>query len=76
MDCLMFNVLLSRTVLKRATTIKRRGMDVTHQGQLGEEQYGDISSVGEWESGQARKYCRIKSKASAEHGAPAAVDLR
>ncbi|XP_038571832.1 voltage-dependent R-type calcium channel subunit alpha-1E isoform X1 [Micropterus salmoides] len=33
-------------VLKRATTIKRRGMDVMHQGQQGEEQYGDISSVG------------------------------
>uniref|UniRef100_A0AAQ6AEA8 Voltage-dependent calcium channel type A subunit alpha-1 n=1 Tax=Amphiprion ocellaris TaxID=80972 RepID=A0AAQ6AEA8_AMPOC len=33
-------------VLKRATTIKRRGMDVVHQGQPGEEQYGDISSVG------------------------------
>uniref|UniRef100_A0A3P8RTB5 Calcium voltage-gated channel subunit alpha1 E n=1 Tax=Amphiprion percula TaxID=161767 RepID=A0A3P8RTB5_AMPPE len=31
--------------LKRATTIKRRGMDVVHQGQPGEEQYGDISSV-------------------------------
>ncbi|KAM7388240.1 hypothetical protein PAMP_024431 [Pampus punctatissimus] len=33
-------------VLKRATTIKRRGMDVVHRGQTGEEQYGDISSVG------------------------------
>ncbi|XP_076009435.1 voltage-dependent R-type calcium channel subunit alpha-1E [Genypterus blacodes] len=33
-------------VLKRATTIKRRGMDVGHRGQSGEEQYGDISSVG------------------------------
>ncbi|XP_059196371.1 voltage-dependent R-type calcium channel subunit alpha-1E [Centropristis striata] len=33
-------------VLKRATTIKRRGMDVVHRGQPGEEQYGDISSVG------------------------------
>ncbi|XP_068174884.1 voltage-dependent R-type calcium channel subunit alpha-1E [Antennarius striatus] len=33
-------------VFKRATTIKRRGMDVGHQGQAGEEQYGDISSVG------------------------------
>ncbi|XP_069006576.1 voltage-dependent R-type calcium channel subunit alpha-1E [Embiotoca jacksoni] len=33
-------------VLKRATTIKRRGMDVVHQGQPGEEQYGDVSSVG------------------------------
>ncbi|TKS74426.1 putative voltage-dependent R-type calcium channel subunit alpha-1E DOE-1 [Collichthys lucidus] len=33
-------------VLKRATTIKRRGMDVVHRGQSGEEQYGDISSVG------------------------------
>ncbi|XP_031720154.1 voltage-dependent R-type calcium channel subunit alpha-1E isoform X3 [Anarrhichthys ocellatus] len=33
-------------VLKRATTIKRRGMDVGHRGQPGEEQYGDISSVG------------------------------
>ncbi|KAM9848256.1 voltage-dependent R-type calcium channel subunit alpha-1E [Aulostomus maculatus] len=33
-------------VLKRATTIKRRGMDVVHQGQPGEEQYSDISSVG------------------------------
>ncbi|KAF7202965.1 transcript variant X1 [Nothobranchius furzeri] len=32
-------------VLKRATTIKRRGMGV-HQGQPGEEQYGDISSLG------------------------------
>ncbi|XP_040895501.1 voltage-dependent R-type calcium channel subunit alpha-1E isoform X2 [Toxotes jaculatrix] len=32
-------------VLKRATTIKRRGMDVV-RGQPGEEQYGDISSVG------------------------------
>lgn len=35
------------TVLKRATTIKRRGMDVVHRGQPGEEQYADISSVGE-----------------------------
>lgn len=43
-------------VLKRATTIKRRGMDVVHRGQPGEEQYGDISSVGEWESGRAHKY--------------------
>ncbi|XP_036970394.1 voltage-dependent R-type calcium channel subunit alpha-1E isoform X3 [Acanthopagrus latus] len=33
-------------VLKRATTIKRRGVDVGHRGQPGEEQYGDISSVG------------------------------
>nr|XP_033477259.1 voltage-dependent R-type calcium channel subunit alpha-1E isoform X3 [Epinephelus lanceolatus] len=33
-------------VLKRATTIKRRGMDAVHRGQPGEEQYGDISSVG------------------------------
>uniref|UniRef100_A0A8C9YLE5 Voltage-dependent calcium channel type A subunit alpha-1 n=1 Tax=Sander lucioperca TaxID=283035 RepID=A0A8C9YLE5_SANLU len=33
-------------VLKRATTIKRRGMDVVHRGQPGEEQYSDISSVG------------------------------
>ncbi|KAG7230766.1 hypothetical protein INR49_019580 [Caranx melampygus] len=33
-------------VLKRATTIKRRGMDVACRGQTGEEQYGDISSVG------------------------------
>ncbi|XP_029938303.1 voltage-dependent R-type calcium channel subunit alpha-1E isoform X2 [Salarias fasciatus] len=33
-------------VLKRATTIKRRGMEVVGQGQSGEEQYGDISSVG------------------------------
>ncbi|KAM9832206.1 voltage-dependent R-type calcium channel subunit alpha-1E [Neosynchiropus ocellatus] len=33
-------------VLKRATTIKRRGADVAHRGQPGEEQYGDISSVG------------------------------
>ncbi|XP_029005034.1 voltage-dependent R-type calcium channel subunit alpha-1E isoform X3 [Betta splendens] len=33
-------------VLKRATTIKRRGMDALHQGPAGEEQYGDISSVG------------------------------
>ncbi|XP_023810378.1 voltage-dependent R-type calcium channel subunit alpha-1E isoform X1 [Oryzias latipes] len=32
-------------VLKRATTIKRRGMDV-RQGHPGEELYGDISSVG------------------------------
>ncbi|XP_072245638.1 voltage-dependent R-type calcium channel subunit alpha-1E isoform X2 [Leuresthes tenuis] len=32
-------------VLKRATTIKRRGMDV-RQGQPGEELYGDISAVG------------------------------
>ncbi|XP_015255228.1 PREDICTED: probable voltage-dependent R-type calcium channel subunit alpha-1E isoform X3 [Cyprinodon variegatus] len=32
-------------VLKRATTIKRRGMDA-HQGHLGDEHYGDISSVG------------------------------
>ncbi|XP_034035578.1 voltage-dependent R-type calcium channel subunit alpha-1E-like isoform X2 [Thalassophryne amazonica] len=30
-------------VLKRATTIKRRGIDVVHRGQTGEEQYGDIS---------------------------------
>lgn len=43
-------------VLKRATTIKRRGMDGVHRGQPGEEQYGDISSVGEWESGQTHKY--------------------
>lgn len=47
-------------VLKRATTIKRRGMDVVHRGQSGEEQYGDISSVGEWESGEAHKYGHIK----------------
>uniref|UniRef100_A0A667XDH9 Voltage-dependent calcium channel type A subunit alpha-1 n=1 Tax=Myripristis murdjan TaxID=586833 RepID=A0A667XDH9_9TELE len=33
-------------LLKRATTIKRRGMDVVRHGQSGEEQYGDISSVG------------------------------
>uniref|UniRef100_A0A4W6G4K0 Voltage-dependent calcium channel type A subunit alpha-1 n=1 Tax=Lates calcarifer TaxID=8187 RepID=A0A4W6G4K0_LATCA len=33
-------------VLKRATTIKRRGMDVGRRGQPGEEQYGDIASVG------------------------------
>ncbi|XP_028301045.1 voltage-dependent R-type calcium channel subunit alpha-1E isoform X2 [Gouania willdenowi] len=33
-------------VLKRATTIKRRGMDVVGQGQSVEDQYGDISSVG------------------------------
>lgn len=32
-------------VLKRATTIKRR--DAGHRGQPGEEQYSDISSVGE-----------------------------
>lgn len=50
-------------VLKRATTIKRRGVDVGHRGQPGEEQYGDISSVGEWESGQAHKYVHIKCKA-------------
>lgn len=36
-------------VLKRATTIKRRGMDAGHRGQSGEEQYSDISSVGESE---------------------------
>ncbi|XP_044054404.1 voltage-dependent R-type calcium channel subunit alpha-1E isoform X4 [Siniperca chuatsi] len=47
-------------VLKRATTITRRGMDVVHRGQPGEEQYGDISSVGEWESGQTHKYGHIK----------------
>ncbi|GLD62263.1 voltage-dependent R-type calcium channel subunit alpha-1E-like protein, partial [Lates japonicus] len=47
-------------VLKRATTIKRRGMDVVRRGQPGEEQYGDISSVGECESGQAHKYVHIK----------------
>ncbi|KAM8875060.1 voltage-dependent R-type calcium channel subunit alpha-1E isoform 4-T4 [Spinachia spinachia] len=33
-------------VLKRATTIKRRGMDAAHRGQPGEEPYGDFSSVG------------------------------
>ncbi|XP_029285223.1 voltage-dependent R-type calcium channel subunit alpha-1E isoform X2 [Cottoperca gobio] len=33
-------------VLKRATTIKRRGMDVVHRGQPGEDQYGDVPSVG------------------------------
>nr|XP_040040128.1 voltage-dependent R-type calcium channel subunit alpha-1E isoform X5 [Gasterosteus aculeatus aculeatus] len=33
-------------VLKRATTIKRRGMDAGHRGQPGEEPYGDFSSVG------------------------------
>ncbi|XP_034736761.1 voltage-dependent R-type calcium channel subunit alpha-1E isoform X6 [Etheostoma cragini] len=33
-------------VLKRATTIKKRGMDVVHRGQSGEEQHSDISSVG------------------------------
>ncbi|XP_062419225.1 voltage-dependent R-type calcium channel subunit alpha-1E isoform X4 [Pungitius pungitius] len=33
-------------VLKRATTIKRRGMDAVHRGQPGEEPYGDFSSVG------------------------------
>ncbi|XP_061634035.1 voltage-dependent R-type calcium channel subunit alpha-1E [Phyllopteryx taeniolatus] len=32
-------------VLKRATTIKKRGMDSPHRSP-GEEQYGDISSVG------------------------------
>ncbi|XP_077390702.1 voltage-dependent R-type calcium channel subunit alpha-1E isoform X2 [Festucalex cinctus] len=32
-------------VLKRATTIKKRGMESPHRGP-GEEQYGDISSVG------------------------------
>uniref|UniRef100_H3DQM3 Calcium voltage-gated channel subunit alpha1 E n=1 Tax=Tetraodon nigroviridis TaxID=99883 RepID=H3DQM3_TETNG len=37
---------LDAAVLKRATTIKRRGMDVVHRGQSGEEQYGDISSLG------------------------------
>lgn len=38
-------------------------MDVVHRGQPGEEQYGDISSVGEWESGQAHKYGHIKCEA-------------
>lgn len=46
----------SSAVLKRATTIKRRGMDAVHRGQPGEESYGDISSVGEYQSGQAHKY--------------------
>lgn len=49
-------------MLKRATTIKRRGMDVVHRGQPGEEQYGDISSVGECKSGQAHKYWHIKQE--------------
>lgn len=39
----LLNDTLLPTVLKRATTIKRRGMDA---GQSGEE-YSDISSVGE-----------------------------
>lgn len=38
-------------------------MDVVHRGQPGEEQYSDISSVGEWESGQAHKYGHIKCAA-------------
>lgn len=33
-------------------------MDMVHRGQPGEEQYGDISSVGEWDSRQAHKYKR------------------
>ncbi|XP_055077476.1 voltage-dependent R-type calcium channel subunit alpha-1E isoform X1 [Periophthalmus magnuspinnatus] len=32
-------------VLKRATTIKKRGMDIGHHGQMGDEQYGDMSSM-------------------------------
>uniref|UniRef100_A0AAV2L283 Voltage-dependent calcium channel alpha-1 subunit IQ domain-containing protein n=1 Tax=Knipowitschia caucasica TaxID=637954 RepID=A0AAV2L283_KNICA len=32
-------------VLKRATTIKRRGLDTGPGGQMGEEQYGDIASM-------------------------------
>lgn len=32
-------------------------MDV-RQGHPGEEHYGDISSVGEWEAGQVLKYAR------------------
>lgn len=39
-------------------------MDVVHRGQPGEEQYGDISSVGEWESGNAHKYRHIKHNGS------------
>ncbi|XP_072294308.1 voltage-dependent R-type calcium channel subunit alpha-1E [Eucyclogobius newberryi] len=35
----------STYVLKRATTIKKRGMDLGHRGQMGEEHYGDISSM-------------------------------
>ncbi|CAL8395933.1 unnamed protein product [Boreogadus saida] len=34
-------------VLKRATTIKRRGLDVPRGGPSDEDSYGDISSVGE-----------------------------
>ena len=47
-------------------------MDVVRRGQPGEEQYGDISSVGEWESGQAHKYGHIKYKAHSgeKHRAP------
>lgn len=52
-------------VLKRATTIKRRGMDV-RQGQPCEEQYGDISSLGERESGPAQ-YEHVKCYPAAGH---------
>lgn len=47
-------------------------MDVVHRGQPGEDQYGDISSVGEWESGNADKYQHIKHKAYSDRALSAA----
>lgn len=48
-------------------------MDVVRQGQPGEEQYGDISSVGEWECAKALTYGHRKSNTSRCTLSPAAV---
>lgn len=48
-------------------------MDVVRQGQPGEEQYGDISSVGEWECAKAPTYGHRKSNTSRCTLSPAAV---
>lgn len=48
-------------------------MDVVRQGQPGEEQYGDISSVGEWECAKAQTYGHRKSNTSRCTLSPAAV---
>lgn len=72
----LFYISALSAVLKRATTIKRRGMDVVRQGQPGEEQYGDISSVGEWECAKAQTYGHRKSNNSRCTLSPAAIFLR
>lgn len=69
----LFYISALSAVLKRATTIKRRGMDVVRQGQPGEEQYGDISSVGEWECAKAQTYGHRKLNTSRCTLSPAAV---